>query len=283
MKIIKTSKAIQKEVEALRLKGKTIAVVPTMGYLHEGHLSLIKIARKKCDIVILTIFVNPTQFGAGEDFDKYPRDLRKDTALAVSEKVDYLFAPEIKDMYPVGYQTFVLNTILSGKLEGEYRPEHFKGVTTVVAKLFNLVKPHVAVFGQKDYQQAAIIKRMTADLNFDVKIIIAPIIREKSGLAMSSRNVYLSESEKNEALSLRKSLDLCASMIKEGETDVSRISKSMQRLINKNQSAKIDYVKIVDSRTLEAIKKLSKGIEAVALLAVRIGKTRLIDNRVFKI
>lgn len=283
MKLIRIAKSIQKEVEKLRSNGKSIAIVPTMGYLHEGHLSLIRIARKKCDIVILTIFVNPTQFGIGEDFNKYPRNLKKDLALASAENVDYVFAPEIKDMYPDGYQTFVLNYGLSRKLEGEFRPEHFKGVTTVVAKLFNLVKPHVAVFGQKDFQQAAIIKRMTADLNFDVKIIIAPIVREKSGLAMSSRNVYLSESEKNEALSLRKSLDLCASMIKEGETDVSKISKSMQRLINKNQSAKIDYVKIVDSRTLEAIKKLSKGIEVVALLAVRIGKTRLIDNRVFKI
>jgi pantoate--beta-alanine ligase len=283
MKIIKKPSALQKNIEKLRLEGKIIGVVPTMGYLHEGHLSLLRIARKKCDVLVLTIFVNPTQFGKGEDLDRYPRDFKRDLSLARKEKVDFVFYPSVNDMYPNSYQTYVINKVISKKLEGEFRPTHFEGVTTVVAKLFNIVKPHIAVFGQKDYQQAQIIKSMVKDLNFDVKIILAPIIRESDGLAMSSRNVYLSLSERNEALALNKSLLLAEDLIKKGERNCKLIIQKMKNFISKNKSIKIDYIKVADLSLSQYLKELKNNTTCVILLAARVGNTRLIDNKIIKI
>ncbi len=283
MKIIKKPSALQKNIEKLRLEGKIIGVVPTMGYLHEGHLSLLRIARKKCDVLVLTIFVNPTQFGKGEDLDRYPRDFKRDLSLARKEKVDFVFYPSVNDMYPNSYQTYVINKVISKKLEGEFRPTHFEGVTTVVAKLFNIVKPHIAVFGQKDYQQAQIIKSMVKDLNFDVKIILAPIIRESDGLAMSSRNVYLSLGERNEALALNKSLLLAEDLIKKGERNCKLIIQKMKNFISKNKSIKIDYIKVADLSLSQYLKELKNNTTCVFLLAARVGNTRLIDNKIIKI
>jgi len=283
MKIIKKPSTLQKNIEKLRLEGKIIGAVPTMGYLHEGHLSLLRIARKKCDVLVLTIFVNPTQFGKGEDLDRYPRDFKRDLSLARKEKVDFVFYPSVNDMYPKNYQTYVINKVISKKLEGEFRPTHFEGVTTVVAKLFNIVKPHIAVFGQKDYQQAQIIKSMVKDLNFDVKIILAPIIRESDGLAMSSRNVYLSLGERNEALALNKSLLLAEDLIKKGERNCKLIIQKMKNFISKNKSIKIDYIKVADLSLSQYLKELKNNTTCVILLAARVGNTRLIDNKIIKI
>lgn len=283
MKIIKKPSALQKNIEKLRLKGKKIGVVPTMGYLHEGHLSLLRIARKKCNVLVLTIFVNPTQFGRGEDLDRYPRNIQRDIDLARKEKVDFVFYPSVNDMYPEKYQTYVINKVLSKKLEGEFRPTHFEGVTTVVAKLFNIVKPHFAVFGQKDYQQAQIIKSMVKDLNFDVKIILAPIIRESDGLAMSSRNVYLSSDERKEALALNKSLQLAEDLIQKGERNCASIIRKMKNFILKNKSIKIDYIKIADLSLSQYIKELKSNDSYVILLAARVGNTRLIDNKIINV
>lgn len=213
---------MQRTSEQLRLQGKRIAVVPTMGYLHEGHLSLIRIARGHSDVVITTIFVNPTQFAPSEDFEKYPRDLEQDRRLAASAGCDIVFHPDAKEMYPQDYLTYVEVEKLTGVLEGAFRPTHFRGVSTVVAKLFSITKPHVAVFGQKDAQQALVIRQMTRDLDFDVQIIVAPIVREADGLAMSSRNVFLAENERRDAVALNESLRLAEKMIQSGERDAQK-------------------------------------------------------------
>ncbi len=283
MKIIKKTSVIQKELEKLRLQGKRIGIVPTMGYLHEGHLSLLRMARKKCDILVLTIFVNPTQFGANEDFGKYPRNVKKDISLAKGEKVDYVFCPEAADMYPDGYQTYVVNKKMAYMLEGEFRPIHFEGVATVVTKLFNLIKPQIAFFGQKDYQQAQIIKQMVRDLNFGIKIEVAPIIREKDGLAMSSRNVYLSPVEREDALVLNRSLLLAESLIKSGELNCKVIIRKIKNLIEKKKTAKIDYVRILNTDNFGDLNVMSHKSKIAILLAVRIGKTRLIDNKIISV
>ena len=217
MEIIKEIEVMNKKAEEWRKNGKIIAFVPTMGYFHEGHLSLFRIARKKGDILVVSIFINPIQFGPTEDFKSYPRDLERDKSLAEKEKVDVLFVPSEKDMYPEGYQTFVEVTKLTNHLCGLSRPGHFKGVTTVVAKLFNIVKPHIAFFGFKDYQQYLVIKRMVKDLNFSIEIVGCPIVREPDGLAMSSRNTYLTPEQRKSALSLFKGLKLAQEMIDKGE------------------------------------------------------------------
>lgn len=271
---------MQKAAEELRLQGKRIGVVPTMGYLHDGHLSLVKIAREKSDIVILTLFVNPMQFAPDEDFNRYPRDFNRDRRLANEAGCDILFAPDRNDMYPEGYLTHVEVEKLSKVLEGEFRPTHFRGVTTVVAKLFNITKPHVAVFGQKDAQQAIIIRQMVRDLNFDIEIIVAPIVREPDGLAMSSRNVYLNPSERKDALVLKKSLDLAERMVRKGERDSTKIIASMSKLIRSKKTATLDYVAVVDPESLSEVRKLQKNRSVLVLVAARIGKTRLIDNTV---
>lgn len=254
-----------------------------MGYLHEGHLSLIRIAKEKSDVVITTIFVNPLQFAPNEDYDKYPRDLERDVKLAQSAGCDIIFHPSVEEMYPENFLTYVEVEKLTKVLEGEFRPTHFRGVTTVVAKLFNITKPHIAVFGQKDAQQALIIKQMVRDLNFDIEIIVAPIVREPDGLAMSSRNVYLSESERKDATVLYQSLKLAEKLIEEGERNSGVIISKMEELIKSKPTAKIDYIAIVDPNTLEKVENLSEGKEYLIALAVRIGSTRLIDNTLVKI
>lgn len=276
MKVVKKVKEMQKLTDQLRKKGKIIGFVPTMGYLHEGHLNLVKIAKKKSDICVVSIFVNPLQFGPKEDYHTYPRDFERDKKLLVNLGVDIIFYPNEKEMYPEPCLTYVQVKKLSEGLCGRSRPGHFEGVATVVAKLFNIVKPHIAVFGQKDYQQATIIKKMVKDLNFDVKIIVVPTVREKDGLACSSRNIYLNEKERKEATVLYRSLMLAKRLIKEGEKNPEKIIREMEKLITAESSGKIDYIEIVNADTLEPVKEIS-GKLCIAL-AVFFGKARLIDN-----
>lgn len=277
MKLITSTSEIQAYVNELRSQGKTIGLVPTMGFLHEGHLSLVRQARAENDILIVSIFVNPTQFGPQEDYEDYPRDLRRDCELVEEIGANIVFAPSVSEMYPKGYNTFVqVEGNLTKVLCGASRPEHFRGVTTVVAKLFNLIKPHRAYFGQKDAQQLVVIQRMVDDLNFDIEIIPIPIVREENGLAMSSRNKYLNPEERKSATVLYKSLNLACDMINAGQRDAQKIRAEMQRLIEAERCAKIDYVSIVDAHTLEELTEL-KG-EVFIALAVFIGNTRLIDN-----
>jgi pantoate--beta-alanine ligase len=260
----------------LRKEGKTIGFVPTMGYLHEGHLSLARTAKKLNDVVVMSIFVNPTQFGPNEDFDSYPRDLKRDEDLARAEEVDVIFYPSVKDMYPEGYRTYVNVERLTDGLCGAKRPGHFRGVTTVVAKLFNIVKPDIAYFGQKDAQQVAVIKKMVQDLNMDVSIKVLPTVREKDGLAMSSRNKYLSGTERQEAAVLNQALSAAKVMVERGEKNAKLVIDAMGSMIKAKSSAKIDYIAIVDPDTLEEVEAVSKPV--LIALAVHIGKTRLIDN-----
>ncbi len=283
MRIISKIKEMQKVADELRKEGKIIGVVPTMGYLHEGHLSLIRLAKEKSDVVITTIFVNPLQFAPNEDYDRYPRDLERDVKLAQSAGCDIIFHPSVEEMYPQNFLTYVEVDKLTKVLEGEFRPTHFRGVTTVVAKLFNITKPHIAIFGQKDAQQALIIKQMVRDLNFDIEIIVAPIVREPDGLAMSSRNVYLSDSERKDATVLYESLKLAEKLIENGERNPKNIILKMEELIKSKPTAKIDYIAIVEPETLEKVEILNEGKEYLIALAVRIGSTRLIDNTIVKI
>ena len=276
MQIIKNIKKMQHISRALALKGKTIGFVPTMGYLHEGHVSLLEKARKQNDIVVLSIYVNPTQFGPKEDLNKYPRDIKKDTKIAQECEVDIVFLPFDKEMYPKGFSTFVAVDGVTNNLCGTSRPGHFKGVATIVAKLFNSVSPDVAYFGQKDVQQCAVVKRLVSDLDMAIKIKVEPIKREKDGLAISSRNVYLSKSEREDAKVLYKALSIARQMVKDGERSSLKIITKAKKMITKFRSAKIDYVKIVSNDTMQDIKKVQK--RSVMAVAVSIGKTRLIDN-----
>lgn len=262
----------------MRAASKTIGFVPTMGFLHEGHLSLIRESKKTCDVTIVSIFVNPTQFGPSEDFKSYPRDVEKDNKLLKGEEVDYLFLPSTEEIYPKNFQTYVNVEYITKKLEGEFRPTHFRGVSTVVLILLNCIRPDYAFFGQKDAQQLAVIKQMVKDLKMDVKIVGCPVVREADGLAMSSRNVYLSPSERKEALVLNRSLEVAKKMIYDGERRTSTILSDMIELFSKIPSAKLDYIKIVEADTFEIVDELEKGKEYFVLLACKIGKTRLIDN-----
>jgi len=272
---------MQQLSDELRCQGKKIGFVPTMGYLHEGHLSLLREAKKRCDVLVMSIFVNPTQFGPNEDFAQYPRNFERDSRLAEKEGCDVIFSPDTEEMYPENYLTSVEVEEITNILCGASRPGHFRGVTTVVAKLFNAVKPHVAVFGQKDAQQAVVIKRMTRDLNFDIDIIIAPIVREHDGLAMSSRNTYLSPEEREQALVLNRSLKMAEELILSGERDAETVKQKMKDMINEQPDAKIDYVEILHPETLEFQSKIKSDV--LIALAVKIGKTRLIDNLVVKV
>lgn len=280
MKIIRSPQKMQQISKKIHLQKKTIGFVPTMGYLHQGHLNLIKIARQKSDVVVVSIFVNPIQFGPKEDLLSYPRDFKRDRKLLAKEKVDYIFYPNAKAMYPKNYATFIELPSLSNVLCGKSRPGHFKGVATVVAKLFNIVQPDLAVFGQKDAQQAVIIKQMTKDLNFPIKIIVAPTTREKDGLAMSSRNIYLSKTERAQATVLHHALKHAQKMIKDGEKNAHKIKALMEELIESMPDAKIDYIEIVNADNLQPIKEI-KGKVLIAL-AVKFGKARLIDNALVK-
>jgi len=276
MEIIRDVARMQKICLDLRREGKRIAFVPTMGFLHEGHLSLLREGREQGDVLVLSIFVNPTQFGQGEDFESYPRDLTRDAELARSAGTDLIFAPEAKDMYPNGYATYVDVEGLTDTLCGASRPGHFRGVTTVVTKLFNIVQPHVALFGCKDFQQLAVIQRMTADLNLPVDVVGMPIVREADGLAMSSRNVYLSPAERQQALALIASIRQASGMASEGETDAARIIAAVTERLTQETDLVIDYVHICHGRTLEDVTSVDS--DSVLLLAVKIGATRLIDN-----
>jgi len=276
MKIITSPAEIQNYCRSARADGMTIGLVPTMGFLHEGHLSLMRRARTENDLLVVSTFVNPTQFGQGEDYKKYPRDLQSDSEMAESVGVDIIFAPTPEDMYPTGYATFVNAERITEKMCGASRPIHFRGVTTVVTKLFNLVHPHKAYFGQKDAQQAVVIKRMVADLNFDIEITVMPIIREEDGIAMSSRNRYLSPAGRQAALVLSRSLHKAAKLVESGQTDAAEISHTMREVIEVEPLAEIDYIAIVDTDTLDDL-DIVRGKVLIAL-AVFIGKTRLIDN-----
>jgi pantoate--beta-alanine ligase len=278
MRVIESIKEMQSHCESLRLSGKRISFVPTMGYFHEGHLSLMREARMTADHVVVSIYVNPTQFGPKEDFSKYPRDFDRDAAMAKSVGVDVIFFPSNQDMYPGGYQTYVDVEQVTKNLCGMSRPGHFRGVTTICCKLFNIVKPHSAIFGKKDFQQLAAIKRMVADLNLDLEIVGLPTYRELDGLAMSSRNVYLSKEERSSALALVGALKLAQNLYAEGERNAVKIIKQAERLIENEPFTNIDYIKICDTTTLEDVNEIKN--EVVMALAVKVGKTRLIDNSV---
>ena len=283
MKVVTTIREMQQEADRRRREGLRIGVVPTMGYLHEGHLSLIRIARQHADVVVTTIFVNPTQFGPNEDFAKYPRDLDRDKGLADSAGTDILFTPTEKEMYPNNYLTYVEVEKITKLLEGKFRPMHFRGVSTVVAKLFNIVKPHIAVFGQKDAQQAVVIRQMIRDLDFDVDLVVAPIVREQDGLAMSSRNVYLSPTERSQGTVLFESLKLAERIVQSGERDCSVVTSKMKDLITSRSSATIDYISIADQTTLDEAERLKPGDSVLVSLAVRFPSVRLIDDIIIKV
>jgi pantoate--beta-alanine ligase len=281
MKIIRKISIMQKLANKLREEGKSIGFVPTMGALHEGHLSLMQRAGRENDIVIISIFVNPAQFGPGEDYRRYPRPFKKDRALAQREGVDIIFYPSVSEMYGAGYSTYVEVEKLSNKLCGLSRPRHFRGVASVVCKLFNIVKPCVAYFGEKDYQQLEIIKRMVRDLNIEVEIRGCPIVREPDGLAMSSRNSYLPYQESQEALSLYRALKCAKRLIRAGSS-VREVIFEIEKIIQREPHTKIDYIKIVDPQILEDVNKIRPGRKVLVALAVWIGKTRLIDNILVK-
>lgn len=260
----------------IKSSGKTIGFVPTMGYLHPGHLSLIRQAKKDCDVCLVSVFINPLQFGPQEDYKKYPRDLEVDSILVKSAGGDCIFHPRAEDMYGVGYSTYVNVEKLTDSLCGASRTGHFKGVTTVAAKLFNLIQPDIAYFGQKDYQQALVIRKMAEDLNMPLKIKVMPIVRESDGLAMSSRNVYLNAQERLEALVLGQSLQKAKEMMLGGERRSEKISAEIKKEIIQKKSARIDYIAVADINTLEPLEYINK--KALIALAVYFGKTRLIDN-----
>lgn len=276
MQIITSIQEMQAEAERLRLQGQRIGFVPTMGYLHEGHLSLVRTARQHADVVIMSIFVNPTQFGPTEDYNEYPRNFDRDVVLAASVGCHIVFNPTVNDIYPENYLTYVEVEKITGVLCGRSRPTHFRGVTTIVAKLFHIVKPHVAVFGQKDAQQALVIQRMVRDLNFDIQIVIAPIVREKDGLAMSSRNIYLTPEQRPQAAALYQALMMAKSLIEKGERNAQVIKDHLRRYIERLAAATIDYIEIVDTTHLQPLAVLQG--EVLIALAVKIGKPRLIDN-----
>jgi len=278
MDVVATVEEMQARADRIRAQGKTIALTPTMGYLHEGHLSLIQIGKAHADRVVLSIFVNPTQFGPDEDLDAYPRAMERDLAMAEGSGVDVVFAPSDRELYSPHFQTFVTLEQLPNHLCGLSRPVHFRGVATVVTKLFNIVKPHAAVFGEKDYQQLQVVRRMTADLNYDVEIIGAPTVREPDGLAKSSRNAYLTPEQRESGLTLNRSLERAQAMAAAGEADPARIVAAARNLIDAAPHTRIDYIEIVDPHTLESVEAVRGPV--LMALAVQVGKSRLIDNRI---
>ena len=276
MRIIETVKEMQNVADQLRARGKKIGFVPTMGYLHEGHLALVRKARELSDVVAVSIFVNPTQFGPNEDLARYPRDFERDRSLLEQEKTDIIFFPGAREIYPDGYSTYVQVRGLEDHLCGKSRIGHFVGVATVVAKLFNIVKPHFAVFGQKDYQQLTIIERMVKDLNMDLEVIPYPTVREEGGLAMSSRNSYLSTEEREKALLIYASMKKVEELFKSGQHDTSVLREEAKKVLNSREGVDIEYVTISDAETLEEIDRIQH--RAALAIACRVGKTRLIDN-----
>lgn len=279
MQVISSPEQVQSFLLRQKQNGQTIGVVPTMGALHQGHLSLVQRARQESTLVVATIFVNPTQFGPGEDFEQYPRTLQDDLQQCEQAGADLVFTPKTDEMYGADAQTFVRVTELTQRLEGAHRPTHFEGVTTIVAKLFNITVPTIACFGQKDYQQQLIIRQMVKDLNFGVKIVTCPIIREADGLALSSRNRYLSETERNRALVLNRALRNAGQQA-EGGVSPAQIAVEMQRRIHDEEGVELEYAVVADERTLQPVCENTDS--AVALVAARVGKTRLIDNAILR-
>ena len=284
MKIAKTIESVRQLVKAARGEGKNIGLVPTMGALHIGHISLIEAAVKQCDFVVVSVFVNPTQFGPGEDFEKYPRPLDADLEICRKTGVDVVFAPTPEQMYPSENLTWVSVEKLTELLCGQFRPIHFRGVTTVCAKLFNIVAPDIAFFGWKDAQQAIVIKRMAADLNMPLEIVICPTVREPDGLAVSSRNKYLTAEQKKDATLIYKSLQKCREMIEAGATESETIIAEMRKILSQTPSIEIEYINIVDAETLQNLDPHAclptgrRGGKVLAAVAVHIGPARLIDN-----
>ena len=280
MKTITKAKEMHDVVKEEKSRGRSIGFVPTMGFLHEGHLSLVRESVRQAAVTVVSIYVNPTQFGPKEDFREYPRDMKRDNEILEAEGADYVFSPGNEEIYPEGYKTYVEVHDLQDTLCGRSRPGHFRGVCTVVLKLFNIIEPDIAYFGQKDVQQAIILKRMAQDLNLGVKIEVLPIVREEDGLALSSRNTYLDQEERKAARVLSQSLEEAQEMVRNGEQDSGQIVSRMKEKISKEPRAKIDYVKIVDMEKLNPVAKIENG--ALAALAVFVGKVRLIDNMILK-
>ncbi|MBL7107521.1 MAG: pantoate--beta-alanine ligase [Phycisphaerae bacterium] len=276
MDVIQTINEVKSLVKKARSDGKTIGFVPTMGALHEGHLSLIRAANEKCDFVVVSIFVNPTQFGPSEDLDKYPRPIEKDIELCEKNNVDLVFNPAVEQMYKQQNLTWVNVEKITECLCGSSRPNHFRGVTTVCAKLFNIVKPDFAFFGQKDAQQAVVIKRMVCDLNMDLEIVVCPIVRAADGLALSSRNAYLTPEQRKDAALLYKSLQNCRQLIEKGEKNSQTITDQIRTTLSESPLIKVEYISIVDFHSLEDIGRVSAG--TLIAVAIRIANTRLIDN-----
>jgi len=277
--LVTTLSEFRNVLGAVRREGKRIGLVPTMGALHEGHLSLVRASQAECGFTVVTIYVNPSQFGPGEDFSRYPRTLQRDLEL-LAGSADMVFAPRDEEVYPPGYATWVEVGAVAGPLEGACRPGHFRGVATIVLKLFNMVGPDVAYFGQKDYQQAMVIRRMASELNLAVAIRVCPIVREADGLAMSSRNAYLSAHQRRQATVLSESLRLAAALVAQGERRAAVVAARMRETILSAGPAEIDYVALADPETLEPVETIREP--TVALLAVKIGNTRLIDNAVLE-
>jgi pantoate--beta-alanine ligase len=280
MEIIERIKEMKTFSSKARQEGKTIAFVPTMGFFHEGHLNLMREGRKRCDLVIVSLFVNPTQFGPSEDFQKYPRNFERDRKMAEEVGVDLLFAPLSKEMYPPDHQTVVRVEKVTRGLCGRSRPTHFQGVATVVTMLFNIVMPHIAIFGEKDFQQLATIRQMVKDLHMDVKTIGMPTVREADGLAMSSRNIYLRPEERQAALSLHRSLKRAEQLLQKGERKAEKILKEMEGIVLSEPLVKIDYVQVCNPTTLEDLIEIEGDV--VIALAAYVGKTRLIDNLIYR-
>jgi pantoate--beta-alanine ligase len=281
MEIIRTISWMKQTARNARLQKRVLGLVPTMGALHEGHFSLIREAKKQCAPVVVSIFVNPTQFGAGEDFSKYPRTAEADREALENLGVDYLFAPAAEEMYPSGFRTTVNVEGLSDRIEGKSRPGHFRGVATVVLKLFEIVQPNLAVFGRKDAQQARILRQMASDLNLDTQLVICPIIREADGLALSSRNAYLKGDDRRAATALYRALDAMRLEVKAGERDAARLLGVIRGVIQTQPGAQLDYAEIVDADSFERVMGVRKS--CYALIAARVGGTRLIDNALIEI
>jgi pantoate--beta-alanine ligase len=279
--IVRKVKEMQRRASDWRKAGKTISFVPTMGFLHEGHISLMRGGRERADVLVVSIFVNPTQFAPNEDLDRYPCDFEGDEKKCRTNGVDAIYYPPVEEMYPIGYQTYVNVKEVSQGLCGASRPTHFQGVATVCLKLFNAVKPHYAIFGQKDYQQLQVIRRMVKDLDMDMEIIGMPTVREPDGLAMSSRNKYLSREERERAIALSASLRTAKNTFKKGERDPDEIAGIVKKALKKAEPCEIDYVEVRDAEDLTPVKRIGKGPVVVAL-AVKIGATRLIDNMVLR-
>lgn len=280
MEVIKTIKEMKEFSSQARRAGKTIAFVPTMGYFHDGHLSLMREGRRRGNLLIISLFVNPTQFGPNEDFKNYPRDFERDSKMAEEVGVDVLFAPEASDMYPLNHQTIVRVEKVTQNLCGRSRPIHFQGVTTVVMMLFEIVMPHVAIFGEKDYQQLVTIQQMVRDLHLSVEVVGMPTVREVDGLAMSSRNAYLLPEERKAALSLYRSLQKAKELLRKGERKADRILHEMKGIFQSEPLVRIDYVQICDATTLQDVDRIEGDV--VVALAAYLGKTRLIDNLVYR-